>query len=533
MPPTATSRVTPELSSTADRARSISDGPADKAAIGTVRGATSAAKDVSTIASGRLALAVLSAGSVVITTRMLGPAGYGTVALVGIIVTLLFNTGTSWTGIAVRRYGREDLDAGRSMSRLTWNRAVIGGPVATAAVTVLVALKLIHALPSFLTWWLILIAIATAVTTIIIDHWSCLLETSGKMKISAGGQVCRQGLYVGVLVALFALVGHASPQTILLLTLSTSVLLVVAVAPFVWRLGIVPVSVDRNLLRRMLVLSIPMIAFMFSEYVLGSIDIVILRIFRGQSEVGVYAVAYQGYSVLSRIAVSITAVFVPLFVSLRAAGKQHLVTRYLARGVPQAMFLLATSGGLLIPLLPLFVPIMFGTRFTDAATPLAILAVSLLALFGGYLLAPILTLHEATKAVAAVNVVAAVVNVIGDILMVGVFHLGIVAPAIATSAALTLELAAYYVIARRLLDEPDARVNPLMLLPIATGLIPTLIWGTLASGIAGVLATIVIAGAVVLWRSPFTVDDVALIDKLELPGFLKQTARILATVGAR
>jgi O-antigen/teichoic acid export membrane protein len=503
-----------------------------KTSAGSIRGATTVARDLTTNASGRLALAVLSACSVIITTRMLGPAGYGTVALATVIATLITTVSTTWIGITVRRYGREDLDNGRSMSRLTWNRALIGAPLAVASITTVIALKAIGALPASISLTLVWIIIGSALVRILVEHWTCLLETSRQMKISATSQVVSQTLYIGILVVLFATIRHTSAQTVLALSLGCSFLLAVALIPTVWKLGLVPVAFDRVLLRRMLLLATPMIAFMASEYVLGSIDIIILRIFRSQAEVGVYAVAYQAYTVMARLAISLTAVFVPLFVSLDMAGRGHLIVHYLRRGVPQAMFLLSAAGGLAIPLLPFLVPLMFGHRFEGASTPLAILAPGLLCLFGGYLLAPILTLREATRAVAMINVVAAVVNIVGDALMIGVFHIGISAPAIATTGAMAFEFIVFYKTGRQALNE-DSRFDIWMLLPIATGLVPTLAWGGLAGGVVGIFGTIVATVIIILLRSPFSHEDAAMLAKLDLPDIVKRAVVKVAIVGSR
>jgi O-antigen/teichoic acid export membrane protein len=462
---------------------------------------------------------------------MLGPAGYGTIALVGIVATLVFTASTAWTGIAVRRYGREDLEVGRTMNRLTWNRALIGAPLAAISVAAVLTLKFIGALPSSLTWPLVWIAIGSALVTMVVDHWVCMLETSGKMKVSAGSQVASQVLYVGILVALFVIARRASPQIVLMLALGCSCLLAIGVAPVLWRLGVVPPSIDRTLLRRMLRLSTPMIAFTVSQYVLASVDIVVLRMFRSQADVGVYAVAYQAYTVLSRVAVSATAVFVPLFVSLEMAGRRNLIERHLRRGVPQGTFLLAATGGLAIPLLPLLVPVMFGHRFEAAATPLSILALGLLCLFAGYLVSPILTLHEDTRAIAAITVVAAVINVAGDTLMIGVLHMGIIAPAIATSGALAFVFAVFYARAQQALDQ-DVRFDAWVVAPMIAGLVPTLAWGGVLGAVTGIAGAAVASAGIIMWRSPFSREDADLIAKLDLPEVIKRGVVKVIMIGS-
>lgn len=273
----------------------------------------------------------------------------------------------------------------------------------------------------------------------------------------------------------------------------------------------------------MLWLSTPVIGLMASQYIFASVDIFILRIFRSQHDVGVYAVAYQAYTVLSGVAVSATAVFIPLFVSLQMAGRVSLIERYLERGVPQGLFVLCAVGGLLVPTVPVLVPIVFGHAFAAAAPALCVLAIGLSCLFAAYLVAPILTLHEQTRATAVINGMAAVINTVGDLVMVGVFHMGIVAPAVATSGALAFMFGAFYMRARRVLHL-GGWPHIVAAVPLITALTPTLLVPGLAGLVGGVVGAAATSAAIIIWRSPFHREDLELISKLELPSVVKRVA---------
>jgi O-antigen/teichoic acid export membrane protein len=316
---------------------------------------------------------------------------------------------------------------------------------------------------------------------------------------------------------------RASPEGVLLLALASATLLAVGAAPFVWRTGVRPAGVDRRLLRRMLWLSTPMIGLMVSQYVFGSIDIVALRMFRTQSEVGIYAVSYQAYTVLAAAATTATVVLIPLFVSLQAAGRRQVIQRYFRQGVPQGLFFIAVACGLAAALVPLLVPVVFGHAFRSASTPMSVLIAGLAFLFGAYLAAPILTLHEQTRATAVFNAIAALINVVLDLLLIGAVHMGVIAPALATSAALAYMFAAFYVRARRLLAL-DTRPGLVLMAPLLAGLAPAVTLGGALGAILGVAGVALAAAAILAWRSPFTRSDVDVIAKLELPPAVKRAA---------
>jgi O-antigen/teichoic acid export membrane protein len=466
-------------------------------------------------------MALLSFAAALMTTRMLGPVGYGTIAIVAIVSNLVFTASTSWTGVSVRRYGREHLELRGTMSTITWNRVLIGAPLVGFAMFAVLMLKVFHALPTVLSWELVGLALATALATVVVDHWSCLLETSGKMKMSAGAQILAQATYVAALGTVFLVGWHISPALVVTVSLATSVLLVVGVAPAIWKTGIVPIAVDGALLRRMLRLSTPLIALVFSQYVLASIDIVILRMFRGQADVGVYAVAYQAFGMLAAPATSATSVFLPLFVSIQIAGRKELIVRYLERAVPQLLFVMAVLAGFAAPLLPLLMPAVFGHDFARSAEPLDILLIGVEALSAAYVIAPILTLHEQTRATATINAIAAVINVAGDFFMIGVLGMGIIAPAIATSAALVFMFAAFYSRARNILER-SVKPDVVAAAPLIAGLVPALAMGGLAGAVIGVSAVATLSGAILMWRSPFSQEDRDVLDKLQMPNLVKR-----------
>lgn len=506
------------------------EGAPAPAPLHSIRGATSVLRDLFTLGGGRGAAAVLSLVTSIFTTRLLGPAGYGTVALVGVVAMLIFTASSAWTGVSVRRYGRDELQDVGSMSRLTWNRLLIAVPLSMVSAACLVGLKVLHVLPQNFTWELIGIALATGLVNVVVDHWVCLLETSGQMKVSAGGQVITQAIYVCALVIIAASATHLAPSTVLLLALATSFCFAVGGIPFVWREGLVPVRINRRLLNRMVWLSVPMIALLVSQYVFASVDLVTLRTFRTQADVGVYAVAYQVYGVLATIAIASASVLLPLFVSLQNAGRRSLVARYLERHVAQGVLLLASVAGIVVGPASALVPVVFGHRFASATPPLIVLTIGLVFLYAAYLVSPVLTLHEQTRPAAVHNIIATIINIVLDVILVGLLHIGVVGPAIGTTAATAYLFVGFYVSGRRSCNTGSIP-DPLLVTPVFAGALPALLLSG-ALGIAvGSAAALLAAMALLLTRSPFAREDLDVLAKLSLPGPLRRVCHRLVLLG--
>jgi O-antigen/teichoic acid export membrane protein len=499
----------------------------------TIHGATSVLGDFAAIAGSRFSYAFFAFFNVMMITRMLAPASYGTVATATVVSNLIYVISTVWTQPAVRRYGREDLELRGTMSRLTWNRALIAVPLTVLCVAVTIGMKLTGHLPADLTWFFVVLIVATALTRTMNDHQQSLLETSGRMKLSAAGNVLRQVLYIATLAFVYFFTSSRSAEVVVGLSIATLLVLIVLWTPVVWKTGFVPVEFDRTLLRRMLWLTIPIIGLSVGQYVIASVDIIVLRWFTTQAKVGVYAVAYQGYTVLQTPATSVTAVFLPLFVSLRLANRMDVVERYLARAVPQILLLASAGVGMGAAVLPVVVPLVFGRPFAAAAQPLAILLAALVLMFGAYLMAPILLLHEQTRWTASVTIIGSVINIVGDLLTVAVFHWGGIGPAVATVVSCAFILVGYAWRATGILG-CRPMLSIVFALPLAIGITVALLFDSVLPAVGGVAVVGATTAAIIAWRRPFGPEDVELLDRLDVSPTVKRAlTRGFYALGAR
>lgn len=503
----------------------------NESSITEVRGARTAFTDIASVSGARAMSVVLALASVTIVTHLLVPSQYALLAYVSVISGLMFMSTASWTSTAVTRYGREELERSGSMQVTSWSRLVITAPAVLIAAVLAAGLKLIGALPAELSWALVAIALGSGFSLIAAEHMLNLLEASGRMKRTAVGVVVQRAVSIVAIAVVAALGAAHSAAAIALVWLGAGLLFAAWLATSVWRVGMWPVKFDRALLRRMVRFSVPMIAFAGSQYVIQAVDVVILGAYRSIRDVGLYAIAYNGYGVLQQVATTATIVLSPLFVSLRAASRERAIDSFFKRTVPQAIFVCAIVAGLAAPLVRIVVPVVFGNRFAPSATPLLLLLLAWLMFAGASFVASILVLHERTREIGAISLLAAAVNVGGDWLLVGPLHVGIVGPAIATAAALTVIWTGYFRVAAECLGcRPTFPV--VMLAPALAGVAVALALDGLAAVGVGVLATLATAVAVFVAFRPIGVQDVDLVAKLDLPRPCREFAlRMLVRLG--
>jgi O-antigen/teichoic acid export membrane protein len=271
----------------------------------------------------------------------------------------------------------------------------------------------------------------------------------------------------------------------------------------------------------MLRFSVPMIAFSVSQYVIQAIDIIILGIYRPAREVGVYAFAYQGYGVLQQVSSTATVVLSPLFVSLAVATREGVIHRFYKRMAPQALLLTSIATGIGASFVPLVVLVAAGHAYVAAAAPLALLLFAWILFSAASFVAPIMVLHERSRALGLISVVAALLNVVGDFVLVGIAGVGIVGPAIATAASLVVIAGGYFYVAADCLQlRPSFPLA--MLLPGAAGVAAALAFHGILVPAVGVLAVIVSSIVVFRLAKPFSAQDVDMIDKLDIPEPLKK-----------
>jgi O-antigen/teichoic acid export membrane protein len=492
-----------------------------------VRGLATVGSDVAAVVSARAAGLIVGAASIVLTTRLLGPAGYAEIAYGTVLAILVFTTSSAWTSAAVTRYGREELEREGTLRHTSWARLTLTLPLLVVGCILVTVAALAGLLPTEMSWALVGLAVASGVLLTTSDHLVVVLEAAGRMRMSAVALVLRSALFALALGAFALAGGRISTELVMALTVGASALLTACLTASTWRLALWPPALDRAALRRLLLFSLPMIAFAASQYGMRSVDIVVLGAFEPSESVGVYAAAFQAFVVLSQLATTVTIVLVPLFVSLRHAGRGADVRRYVERLLPQLALLMGVAVAVATPLAALVVVPVLGREYEGAIEPLVILLLALLLRGIGSLAAPVLMLYERSGATATINVAALALNVVGDVLLIGVLGAGVIGAAVASTAALAAIAVGYLIVAGRCL-----RLRPR--LPALIAIAPAGAFAaTLALPVGWAIAAAFVAAAVGMAAAIATgllsPADAGLIARLPLPGSVR--GRLLRRLG--
>lgn len=400
-----------------------------------VRGEDNVVSDYSLVTLAGLVSATLSFGSAAITTRLLAPSAFGVLSIV-LVTSLIIQTATSsWTSLAVARFGRESVDTTGEMTAVSRSRLTLVAPWFVAAALLVFGIKAIGVLPREMTWPLTAVAVLHGSVAIGFEHCTNLLRSWGRQRLSAATVLVQQLLLTVVVAVLLAGHAHVRALDVALLYAAGSVLLLSLYTPVLWRVALRPVARDRELERRMMRFSAPLVAFTVSAYAIGSVDLWILSIYVRPEVVGSYAAVYRAYTTLMVIAAAATPVLTTLFVSLRLARRDAVVSDFTQRTVPTIVIAAGAVAAPLVAPAYALVPIVFGHAFAPASLPFAILAVGILVYFHCCLLGTVLVAHDRTADTARAIGAAAVLNIVGDFIAIGLLGAGPWAAALATTAA--------------------------------------------------------------------------------------------------
>jgi O-antigen/teichoic acid export membrane protein len=178
------------------------------------------------------------------------------------------------------------------------------------------------------------------------------------------------------------------------------------------------------------------------------------------------------------------------------------------RTVPALVILAGASIAVVAAPAYALAPVVFGRAFSGASLPLALLLVGLIAYLECCLLGSVLTAYDRTADSARAIIAAAALNVIADVIALGLFGAGSWAPAVATVTAFVL-MAAGYARAVSACTDVAARLTlaayPAPLLALgALVLAPEhwRVWAGLAVGVSAAAITLVVA-----WRAGVVEGD--------------------------
>lgn len=402
------------------------------------------ARNTAAQAAGKVAVLIIGAASIAITTRYLGAEGYGSFALALAFVQMLgVFADLGVVTVVVREISREPERTGELVGSALTLRLLLG--VAVVALAGLLSLVLPYS-PD------VRVAILIAGLPFLLGLATTSLWTIFQARLQMGRAAIADvaGRLAGLAALIAVVEADAGFEAVVATTaVAAAVTLAVTVAS-------VRVRPQARHWGALLAPAIPLgIALAVNELYFRA-DTFILSLFRPFEEVGYYTLAYRVFELLAVFpAIVMTSVF-PLL--SRFAGEQRELAARVLDATADVLVIVAApvaAGGLVLA--PEIARLLAGDEFAGAATPLRLLLCAAGAAWVSGLLGYALIAADRRRAVLGLSVGALVVNVALNLALAPSYGAD-AAAAIALASELLLLAGGWLLVRRELGMTPRARV---------------------------------------------------------------------------
>ena len=476
--------------------------------------------DFSSLVFANITSLFLQIGAVVLTTRMLGSEGYGKFSLFLLVAELVFLFGISWTSASVIRYGREEFVKTGKINKTFWSRNIILIPILIVFFILLSLFKrqiLGYVCLKNIAFPLLILYILGKMS---LNYTQYIQQAIGQLKLFAATNIIQKLLIIIGLFYIF-IVSSISKNVTAVIVVNIIALFgtTLIFINFLKREYFIPVKTDLAYIKRIFLFSYPIILGSGSAYIVNYIDLIVIKKYMEVAEVGIYSLSYRGFIALQSISMSLIAVLAPMIVTFLTEKREDLIKKFVKRIIIQGVLFWSIFLSVIVFLASVFIPIIFGENFQESIWPFSILMIGLAFNCIGSFYSPILTAYELIKQAMAVNITMALINLVGDFILVP--HIGILGAATASSLSFAFSAVLYLIIANKRLNLREWHqilgVSPLIAL-LFICLFSNKIW---FQGV-GLCLVIVATIAMVRKSNMFSKDDIQMFIRIRMPPFVRK-----------
>lgn len=476
--------------------------------------------DYLSLLSGNLFLIPLGIVSVAMATRILGPEGFGYIAIFNLVATWVVMLTTNWTATSLVRFGREEYDQQGKLNHVFWARTIILTPCLLLGVAIVYLSRILISDYMKMPSWAVWLVIGSAFILTARSYLDNIFQAIHRMKAYAMAQIVFVAVSISGLSLIFFGLFPKTYLTVIILGLITNAITIIILSLFlIPRRVLSPVKTDRTVLREVFLFSYPLMIGNLAAYVVNWIDVIVIKHYFSLSDVGGYQLAYNIFNLLAGLLSSTTILITPILVSFLAAKREDLVLRYSTRLVPQGTLLWATVIGIGVGICPLIFPIFFSEGFNVSATYFQFLAIGLVLNSLANFYSGEITAYKLMKLGMMASVARGGVNLVGDILLVPI--MGPLGAAVSTTGGIIVAALCYLLICQRQLQQRILWQFILVLpalLSLGISRILSGPWTYFWATVVTLVSSYYLAKTFHLFRS----DDLVLFDFVQMPSSLRK-----------
>jgi len=427
---------------------------------------------------------------------------------------------TNWTAVSLLRFGREEYDQNGKLNHTFWARTIILTPCFLVGATAVYLFRGLIINYMEMPSWIVGLVVGSVLVITGRTYFDYILQAIHRIKAYAATQFVYTAASIVGLTLIWVGWFTQNYLTVIIIGLIANAVTLVILSLFLVPLKLLlPVETDRRMLREVFSFSYPIIIGNLSAYVVNWIDVVVIKYYFSISDVGGYQLAYNMFNLLTGLIGSTTVLMTPILVSFLTAKRGDLILRYSTRLVPQGALLWATIVGLGLSICQPFFTIVFSEAFGVSATYFQFLAIGLALTGFIYSYSGEITAYKLIKLGMMASVARAVVNLIGDLLLVPM--MGPVGATLATTGGIAAAAILYLMICQHQLQE-KLLWQLLLVLPTLLSLSVSRILPGPGAPFVAIFVTLASSYYLARTLHLFRYDDLALLDYVEIPTPLKK-----------
>jgi len=459
--------------------------------------------------------------SVSLSTRILGASGYGKLSIFLMVSELVFLFSASWTSASVIRYGTWEFNKENKINKVFWARNSILIPSLLFFFIGIIFFR--KSISSYIgieqkaIIWLLLLYIAVIV---LVSYIQYIQQSIGQLRLYSFSLFLVKLIVVtGLSVIKVTPVLDKDASSIIIVYILGNLITAVIFTLFIKIKVLLPVEFDKDTAKKIFLFSYPLVFGSVSSYAIGWVDIIFVKKDLMISDVGVYALAYRIMTFVNTISMSLIVLLGPIIVTFLANKRVDLINKYIKRLIPQVGFLSSIFISIIIVVINYFVALIFGIEFADSVLPSSILMLGMAFNFFSSMYSPVIVAYELIKQSVAVNIIMAIINIIGDYLLIPL--IGINGAAYTTSFIYSLGAVSYLIIVNRKLKINKWR-HLLTIIPAFLTFLLILLTDNHMLIFSILIVIYVLGYFLVRILRIFKKEDLAMFDKVEMPVIVRK-----------
>jgi len=394
-------------------------------------------KDGSNLLVGYVGSSIIGLVNLMILTRILTTTEMGKYSLFLMVVNLALTLGLNWSDASILRHGREEYVKHKKINQSFWARFYLFTPILILISVLAIVFR--HSITSYIgiESKYIFLVLGFIIFSGLLNYIIYALRSIDQMKKSAYILFFQKLIYmIGLLFLAFNLVNTQLTIILIFLNVSFLIILLIHIMKFDFKF-ITPYKFNKKYFKKIWSFSWPQLLGFSGLYVIHYVDLFVIRQYLGLANVGIYSVAYTGFTIIQGAILIINSTFMPLLTEYRTKKRFDLIHKYM-RKIPYLV--LGWTALVIIGLLlsNIVIPLLFTDKYIQAIPSFNILLITSIISFVSICLIVIMNTFDFILSNQITNIIAAGINIAGDFILVPRY--GIIGAAYATMIALFVSL---------------------------------------------------------------------------------------------